>query len=1635
MDDTHDKDNIENVETPTEQPEGKKEKKHLIRPTWLRRILKTLLCIVIFVLLLPVLIYIPPVQNLLVSIAEKVVHDSTGMKVGIGQFRLKFPLDVHLSDVYVVEATGDTMVRAREAIADVKLAPLFALDVRVNRLELFDGYYRMLSPDSSMLLKVNAGYLNVDDKSSVDIKDSHIKLHNTTLRNGQLSLYMDVWKKQTTPQDTASSDSKPFVIEAENLDIENFRFGMSMLPTIDTLDVAVKQIAIRDVKIDLGENLVRWGLASIDNGDFKYLTPTPEYVKSHPAPPSDPSTGPPMRIMGDTIAVSNLAAFYGVKNAKPQPGFDASYLQFSDVNIGMHNFYNESATVRLPLTALRAKERCGLQILDGHGTVSIDSVGLKLDGVEVRTAYSRLAATADIPFAMMELNEQVPMSVKAEGRIGIPDVEAFMPAVKSFTAYVPGRKPLDFDVDAAGSLSDINISKLNVAMSNILSLKASGKAKNPLDYKKMVASLTFDGTLSDPAFADKLIGINDLNLPAFTIQGSAEANGQNYGADFQLLSDAGDVNAIGHVGLTSEEYSADIEVVDLDVARFVPDLGIGKVTASVNANGRSFNPLSGNAVTDAIVNISSIRYNNRDLHDIKVSALITEAGNLTFHALSENPGLDLRLEGSGTIHTDDYTFDVEGLLNDVNLQTLGFSDTTCYGSGELAIRGNARPNEWIYDVDIDASGIVWYVGDEFIHLPNGIIASLTTNPVSTRLSVNSLMTQLNFDSDAGLQRLIKSFSIVGNQIAQQLKQKNILVDKLSAELPAFTLDVNASGQGLIDQLLSPSGMRLDTVSLQLTKDSLIHGNIMALNFNSPSISLDTLTLNIKERGELLDYRAHLGNRPGTLDEFAKVNLNGYLGNNRVSAFLNQWNSKGEQGYRFGLTAALQDSVVTAHFTPLKATIAYMPWTFNDDNYLDFNLFNKHIGANLQASSAESSILAKTQQNEEGKEEFNLKIDNVHIQEFLGMWAFAPPMTGDLNADLHLTYDNRRFTGKGSVGLQNFVYQKTKVGNFDLDLNAGYGLDGSTDVNAALKVNGEPALNAYANLISSSAGLEPDSIGVSLTRFPLKIANPFLNNNVVLNGYLNGDMRLDGTFMAPILNGGISFDSVTAHVPMIGTNLSFGKDVLFVKNNVIDIPNFQIFAANKNPLTLNGRIDASSFNNISFDLSANAQNMQLINSDKRSKDDLFGKIFMNLGASVKGPMRAIDVKANVNILGTTDATYRLNMNPAELQTQSDQDVVRFVNFNDTTQVSAADSVVESPLAMRINADLTISPGTQIAVLLSTKGTDKVELEPTANLNYSQNFMGDMSMTGTFTLGNGFVRYAFPIIGEKMFTFDPSSTITWNGDVTNPTLNVSATDEIKANATTGNNSRLVNFLVTVNATNTVNNLKASFDLSTNDDLSIENELQSMSADQRQTQAMNLLLYGQYMGQNTKTSSVSGNLLYSLLESQLNSWAAKNIRGVDLSFGVNQYDKTTNGVTNTETSYSYQVTKSLFNNRFKILVGGNYSTDTADDDIAENLISDVAVEYSLKQTQTVNMSVRLFRHIGYESILEGEVTEMGAGFVFKRRLENLKSLFHFKRRKRNRESTTQTDADSAFKAVTSKRDSVANINIPSPQNVNAK
>ena len=79
-------------------------------------------------------------------------------------------------------------------------------------------------------------------------------------------------------------------------------------------------------------------------------------------------------------------------------------------------------------------------------------------------------------------------------------------------------------------------------------------------------------------------------------------------------------------------------------------------------------------------------------------------------------------------------------------------------------------------------------------------------------------------------------------------------------------------------------------------------------------------------------------------------------------------------------------------------------------------------------------------------------------------------------------------------------------------------------------------------------------------------------------------------------------------------------------------------------------------------------------------------------------------------------------------------------------------------------------------------------------------------------------------------------------------------------------------------------------------------------------------------------------------------------------------------------------------------------------ENIFENSDFVYMLNQSGS--MSVKLFRHTGYESILEGEVTETGGAFVMKRKISSLKNFFRFGRRKRGEYQNKNVKQDTVIK-----------------------
>ena len=992
--------------------------------------------------------------------------------------------------------------------------------------------------------------------------------------------------------------------------------------------------------------------------------------------------------------------------------------------------------------------------------------------------------------------------------------------------------------------------------------------------------------------------------------------------------------------------------------------------------------------------------------DLKLWANL-DTGYVDAGIISMNRDADFDLSFEGKLDQSEiYDLTFEGDVRSIDLHALNLSDSVMNGSFTMEGRATVAPAKSLYDVDMTIATFDWNMPGAELSTPS-IEIGLKANDSSLTASLKNETLTADLTSTCPLDTLTGRLSNAMTLLSRQLEHKRIAVDSLQSALPPLALSVKAGRQSLISDFLAGSKTTINDFSLNIINDSLISLQADAHGIKANTTKVDTITFSALQHGKFLVYSGAMNNRPGSFDQFAHVKLSGFIADENLAAFINQSNIDNQTGFKIGFNVAASDSVLTLRLTPLNPIIGYKEWKLNADNFISYNMPRKHLDGNLQLTNGDSHLKIYTEHSHEadsivdGIEDVIVSASGIELADWLSLSPFAPPIKGTVGADMHINWNpaTASLSGDGNMNLDNLYYGDERVGSFLFDLGLRTNSKGVVNASAALMVDSLKVITAVGSLNDSTSGT-PFNLDFSMIHFPLRIVNPFLPPNMAtLRGMLNGKMDITGTLVEPVFNGYLDFDSTSVMIDMIGSALTFSEEKIPVDSNVVRFNNYAITGKNANPLYVNGTVDINNLASPRIDLAMNAKNMQIINSSRGKGAEVYGRAFLDVDASVKGNMEFMKVNAYLNLLEGSNVSYVMSTmgDATSALTAGDDDMVRFVQFSDTTAIAESDTIANSGLALMLDAQVVVSQGTIINVDITPNGHDKAQIQGSGDLTFSMSPFSDMRLTGRYTIDKGFVRFTPPVLSQKMFTFESGSYIAFNGDMLNPILSIHATDDVKANVTEeGQNSRIVNFIVSLSVTNSLQDMDVAFDLSTNDDITVQNELQAMSANQRANQAMNLLLYNVYTGPGTKGTNLSGNPLYSFLASQLNTWAANTIKGVDISFGIDQYDRTYDGATSTTTSYSYQVSKSLFNDRVKIVVGGNYTTDAnTDENFSQNLINDISFEYMLNRSGSMYM--RLFRHVGYESILEGEVIQTGVGFVYKRKIRRLSDLFKFLPRRR--------------------------------------
>ncbi|MBC8035062.1 MAG: translocation/assembly module TamB domain-containing protein, partial [Chitinophagaceae bacterium] len=134
--------------------------------------------------------------------------------------------------------------------------------------------------------------------------------------------------------------------------------------------------------------------------------------------------------------------------------------------------------------------------------------------------------------------------------------------------------------------------------------------------------------------------------------------------------------------------------------------------------------------------------------------------------------------------------------------------------------------------------------------------------------------------------------------------------------------------------------------------------------------------------------------------------------------------------------------------------------------------------------------------------------------------------------------------------------------------------------------------------------------------------------------------------------------------------------------------------------------------------------------------------------------------------------------------------------------------------------------------------------------------------------------------------------------------------------------------------------------------------------------------------------------LISQQLNNFAGNLIKGFDVNFDLESQDDFSTGKLQNSTNLNVGVSKSLFNDRVSVSVGSSINVEGPQQtQQASTLIGDVSVDYKI--TPNGRYRVRGYRQNETDAIVEGQIIETGASFIYVIDYNEFRELFHSKKK----------------------------------------
>src|SRR5690606_12983781 len=503
------------------------------------------------------------------------------------------------------------------------------------------------------------------------------------------------------------------------------------------------------------------------------------------------------------------------------------------------------------------------------------------------------------------------------------------------------------------------------------------------------------------------------------------------------------------------------------------------------------------------------------------------------------------------------------------------------------------------------------------------------------------------------------------------------------------------------------------------------------------------------------------------------------------------------------------------------------------------------------------------------------------------------------------------------------------------------------------------------------------------------------------GYLSGDLKISGTTDAPRILGALKFNDVGLQIAQTGSDFRNINDEIDFTGRGIEFDNFKINDSDGNSLNINGQVLTQTYRDFAFNLDLTADDFKVVNSEKNNEAIMYGVLSIDADLRIRGNLDLPIVDGNLSVSDDTDFTFVLPQESPSLQER--EGIVEFIDkdqpvLNQTLVDNALNSQTNFT-GMDVNVNIEVSREAKMSIIIDKANGDFVELQGEAQLTGGIDPSGKTTLVGVYQVEQGGYELSVSML-RRRFDIQKGSTITWNGEPTEATLDITAIYKTKAppidlveQQITGKSNSEMNQYKQRIPFNTLLKLKGellkpeiSFDIDVDEENAgvstmvlddTKQKLQQLRNEESELnkQVFALLLLNRFVGENPFDSSsglsaesLARQSVSKILSQQLNNLTADLIKGVDLNFDLESTEDYTSGQKNTRTDLNVGVSKRLLNDRLKVSVGSNFGIegDARQNENTTNIAGDVTIDYNLSKDG--RYMLRAYRKEEYQVALQG-------------------------------------------------------------------